>query len=176
MKTLGDRMFCQGVNRFVFHSSAHQAFAENIKPGVTHGKFGFQNHRNNTWFFDGDAWIQYITRCQYILQTGDHVSDILALDGENRPFSSFPGREDLSLGWSRGFKTDTAEIGTLDDLSVDTEGFLRASYKGHLLPNRYKFLTLSNADLMTVKTARKLGHLAEQEFRSLQLVQCVHLA
>ncbi len=162
MKTLGDRMFTQGVNRFVFHSSAHQALPDGVKPGVTHGKFGFQNHRNNTWFFEGEDWIEYITRCQHILQTGDHVSDILSVDGENRPFSSFPGAGDLSLGWAPGFKTDVSEIGILDELSVDDEGFLRASYQGKLLPNRYKMLTLSNADLMRVETARKLGKLAEQ--------------
>ena len=162
MKTLGDRMFCQGVNRFVFHSSAHQGLRDGVKPGVTHGKFGFQNHRNNTWFFEGKDWIDYITRCQHILQTGDHVSDILALDGENRPFSSFPGSGDLSLGWAKGFKTDVSEIGILDELSVDPQGFLRASYKGTLLPNRYKMLTLANAALMSVETAEKLGKLAEQ--------------
>ena len=162
MKTLGDRMFCQGVNRFVFHSSAHQGLHDGVKPGVTHGKFGFQNHRNNTWFFEGEDWIEYITRCQHILQTGDHVSDILALDGENRPFSSFPGTGDLSLGWAQGYRTDASEIGTLDDLSVDSEGFLRASYEGKLLPNCYKVMTLSNAELMSVETARKLGKLAEQ--------------
>ena len=162
MKTLGDRMFCQGVNRFVFHSSAHQGLRDGVKPGVTHGKFGFQNHRNNTWFFEGKEWIEYITRCQHILQTGDHVSDILALDGENRPFSSFPGSGDLSLGWARGYKTDASEIGTLDALSVDQEGCLRASYKGKLLPNRYRMLTLANGALMGVETARKLGKLAEQ--------------
>jgi len=133
-----------------------------VKPGVTHGKFGFQNHRNNTWFFEGEDWIEYITRCQHILQTGDHVSDILALDGENRPFSSFPGSGDLYLEWVRGHKIDSAEIGTLDELSVDKEGFLRASHKGTLLPNRYKMLTLGNAALMSVETARKLGELAEQ--------------
>jgi len=162
MKTLGDRMFCQGVNRFVFHSSAHQGLRDGVKPGVTHGKFGFHNNRNNTWFFEGEDWVKYITRCQHILQTGDHVSDILALDGENRPFSSFPGSGDLYLEWVRGHKIDAAEIGTLDDLSVDKEGFLRASYKGKLLPSRYKMLSLGNAALMSVETARKLGALAEQ--------------
>jgi len=162
MKTLGDRMFCQGVNRFVFHSAAHQGLRDGVKPGVTHGKFGFHNNRNNTWFFEGEDWVKYITRCQHILQTGDHVSDILALDGENRPFSSFPGSGDLYLEWVRGHKIDAAEIGTLDELSVDQEGFLRASYKGKLLPNRYKMLTLNNATLMSVETARKLGALAEQ--------------
>jgi len=162
MKALGDRMFCQGINRFVFHTSVHQPFRDHVQPGMTHGKFGFQNHRNNTWFFESEAWIKYITRCQHILQTGDHVSDVLALEGEERAFCSFPGSEDLDLEWIRGHKIDFGEIATLDELSVDNEGFLRASYKGKLLPNRYKLLVLSKASLMSVETARKLGELAER--------------
>ncbi|WP_168442151.1 glycosyl hydrolase [Pontiella desulfatans] len=162
MKTTGDRMFCQGVNRFIFHTSVHQAFRDDVKPGVTHGRFGFQNHRNNTWFYEGEAWIKYITRCQHILQTGDHVSDLLALEGEERAFRSFAGSEGLDLDGVRGHKIDFGEIGTLDELSVDKEGFLRASYKGKLLPNRYKMLVVNKASLMSVETARKLGELAEQ--------------
>jgi len=162
MKTTGDRMFCEGVNRFVFHTSVHQPFSDNVKPGMTHGRFGFQNHRNNTWFYEGEAWIEYITRCQNILQKGDFVADVLALEGDERAFCSFPGKEELDLDWVKGHKIDFAEIGTLDDLSADNDGALRASYKGKLLPNRYKALVLNKASLMSVETARKLGKLVDQ--------------
>ncbi len=162
MKIQGNRAFCEGVNRFVFHSSAHQPFGEHVKPGMTMGMFGIQNHRNNTWFFESAAWIEYITRCQYILQTGDYVCDLLALYGEERAFSPFLGKEEPDMMWLPGNRFDLAEIGTLDALSLDREGHFRVSHQGELLPNTYKILMLKRAALMRVETARKLGELAEQ--------------
>jgi hypothetical protein len=52
LKIKGDRAFTNGVNRYIFHSSVHQPWNDDVKPGFTMGQFGTQFHRNNTWFFE----------------------------------------------------------------------------------------------------------------------------
>ena len=51
MKIVGDRALANGVNRYLFHTSVHQPWNDDVKPGFTMGQFGTQFHRNNTWFY-----------------------------------------------------------------------------------------------------------------------------
>jgi hypothetical protein len=39
LKALGDRAFCEGINRFIFHTTAHQPWL-NVLPGMTMGPWG----------------------------------------------------------------------------------------------------------------------------------------
>ena len=39
MKIRGDRAFAAGVNRYYFHTSVHQPWNDNVKPGFTMGQF-----------------------------------------------------------------------------------------------------------------------------------------
>lgn len=163
MKVWGDRAFCHGVNRYYFSSSAHQPFRDDVKPGMTMGMFGIQNHRNNTWFFESAAWIDYITRCQFIFQSGDYVSDLLVLYGDERGFNNLPGeKEQPDVPWLPGHRFDLGSIDILDALSVDDRGCLHITHENERLPNPYKMLLLKRSVTMTVETARKLGELAKQ--------------
>jgi hypothetical protein len=36
LKALGDRAFCEGINRFIFHTTTHQPWL-NVLPGMTMG-------------------------------------------------------------------------------------------------------------------------------------------
>ncbi len=83
MKSRGDRMFCEGINHFVLHLYIHQPW-ENRVPGVT-AWFGMSFQRNNTWFEQSKAWVDYLRRCQYLLQQGDPVSDLCYFTGEDVP-------------------------------------------------------------------------------------------
>lgn len=82
LKALGDRAFCDGVNRFVFHRYAMQPWAETRMPGMTMGPYGVHYERGNTWWEDSNAWHQYVTRCQYMLRQGKFVADVLWLRPE----------------------------------------------------------------------------------------------
>jgi hypothetical protein len=84
LKTEGDYFFCQGINRFIFHTYVHQPWM-NVLPGMTMGPHGMQNNRNNTWFEQGAAWIKYLTRCQYLLQEGRSVVDLCYILSEDSP-------------------------------------------------------------------------------------------
>ena len=79
LKQAGDRAFCNGVNLFVLHASAHQPWP-NVKPGMTMGWWGTQFGPSQTWWTHGASeWIKYVSRCQMLLQKGLFVADICFL-------------------------------------------------------------------------------------------------
>jgi hypothetical protein len=82
IKALGDRAFCDGVNRFIVHRYAMQPWAEERKPGMTMGPWGVHYERSNNWWEDSKAWHQYVARCQYLLRQGRFVADVLSLQSE----------------------------------------------------------------------------------------------
>lgn len=83
-KMLGDLEFTVGINEFVFHRYAHQPWL-NRYPGMAMGPWGSNFDRTNTWWNQARAWMQYLTRCQYLLQSGIPVSDVCYFYGENIP-------------------------------------------------------------------------------------------
>ena len=84
LKTLGDLMFCQGLNRYVFHRYAMQPWT-NRWPGMTMGQWGFHFDRTVTWWQQGKAWIDYIAHCEFMLQQGRAVADAAYFTGESAP-------------------------------------------------------------------------------------------
>jgi hypothetical protein len=84
LKTLGDRNFALGINKMVLHVFTHNPWM-NKKPGMTLDGVGLYFQRDQTWFKQGKAWINYLTRCQAILQMGKPVTDIAVFTGEEVP-------------------------------------------------------------------------------------------
>jgi hypothetical protein len=85
LKNQGDWAFCVGINRFVFHTFAHQALGDAYKPGMSFGSIGVHWHRNQTWWPMVSAFHRYITRCSELLRQGVTVSDVLYLTPEGAP-------------------------------------------------------------------------------------------
>jgi len=82
IKDLGDWAFCEGINRFVFHRYAAQPWDTNIAPGMSMGPYGLHYERTQTWWEQSKAWHEYLARCQYLLQQGRFVADVLYLQNE----------------------------------------------------------------------------------------------
>ncbi|MCX6896688.1 MAG: glycosyl hydrolase [Verrucomicrobia bacterium] len=83
IKDLGDSYFCEGINRFVFHRFAMQPWTNPARaPGMSMGPWGLHYERTQTWWEQSKAWHQYLARCQYLLQQGLFVADILSLQPE----------------------------------------------------------------------------------------------
>ena len=78
LKPIGDAAFCDGVNRILLHRFTHQPFDERWKPGVVMGQWGTHFDRTQTWWEQGKAWVQYLTRCQALLQWGAIASSDFA--------------------------------------------------------------------------------------------------
>ncbi len=98
LKTLGDLMFCQGLNRYIFHRYAMQPWT-NRSPGMTMGQWGFHFDRTETWWAQGKPWIDYISRCEYLLQQGRAVADAAYFTGESAPVEMRIGNPTLPAGY-----------------------------------------------------------------------------
>ena len=85
MKDQGDWAFAAGVNRFVYHTFQHQLPDDNLKPGITMGPYGVHWDRSQTWWPLAYGYHNYVSRCQYILQQGRTVADVLYLTPEGAP-------------------------------------------------------------------------------------------
>lgn len=84
VKNLGDLNFAKGFNKLIFHVFTHNPWPER-KPGMTLDPIGLFFEPSQTWWKQGKAWIDYITRCQSVLQLGDPVVDIAVFTGEEIP-------------------------------------------------------------------------------------------
>jgi hypothetical protein len=98
MKALGDQVFCLGVNRFIFHRYAMQPWT-NRWPGMTMGQWGSHFDRTCTWWEQGRAWLQYVTRCQFLLQRGRFVADAAYFCGESGDLEPRVGEPELPDGY-----------------------------------------------------------------------------
>ena len=98
LKTLGDLMYCQGLNRYVFHRYAMQPWT-NRWPGMTMGQWGFHFERTETWWNQGKPWIDYISHCQFLLQQGRAVADAAYFTGESAPVEMRAGNPPLPAGY-----------------------------------------------------------------------------
>jgi hypothetical protein len=84
LKAMADRNFALGINRYVFHVSMHNPWLDR-KPGMTLDGIGHFFQRDQTWWKPGKEWINYIQRCQALLQQGHPVADIAIFTGEETP-------------------------------------------------------------------------------------------
>ncbi len=87
LKALGDRAFASGINKFSLHVFMHSPWLDK-KPGMTLDGIGLFYQRDQTWFKQSKAWIEYLTRCQALLQLGKPVVDIGVFTGEEIPSRS----------------------------------------------------------------------------------------
>jgi hypothetical protein len=84
LKAVGDRNFALGINKMVLHVFTHNPWMDK-KPGMTLDGVGLYFQRDQTWFKQSKAWIDYLTRCSALLQLGKPVVDIAVFTGEEVP-------------------------------------------------------------------------------------------
>ena len=154
LKAQGDKKYCEGLNRMVFHLSAHQGYT-NMIPGLTHRKWGQHVDRFNTWFTYMQPWMDYLTRCQYLLQQGSFVADVCYFPGEGAPLNV----DDIKLELPTGYDYDHCSSELLLKLAVQ-DGRL-------MLPSgaSYRYLVLPETDRLTVTSAQKIRELVESGAR-----------
>ena len=84
LKSLLDRNFTLGINRIVYHVFVHNPWV-NKQPGMTLDGVGLFFQRDQTWWKQSRAFIDYTARCQLLLQFGKPVTDIAVFNGEEIP-------------------------------------------------------------------------------------------
>lgn len=165
LKPQGDWAFCAGINRFIFHRYAMQPWL-NRKPGMTMAFWGVHYERTQTWWEETKPWHEYITRCQYLLQKGLFVADILYMQAEAAPNRFIPPGVDFTNPVPPGppvynFDGCTADvvfnrISIKDGLIAMPDGM---TYRLMVLPSQGEQIM---AGVMTVKLAKKIEELVNE--------------
>lgn len=151
-KAMGDLVFANGVNRYIFHRYAHQPWMD-LKPGMTMGPWGTHLERTQTWWTEAGEWMKYVARCQYLLQEGKFHGDVVYFTGESAP-TDLPYRSNLKPRLPAGYDYD----------GCDTSALMRATAtNGHVrFPSgaTYRVLVLPESAFMTPRVLQKVSSLA----------------
>ena len=83
-KTVVDRNYALGINRFFYHVFVHNPWLDR-KPGMTLDGVGSYFQRDQTWWKPGKSWVDYCQRVQFQLQKGNPVIDLAVFIGEELP-------------------------------------------------------------------------------------------
>ncbi len=153
LKAIGDYNFAVGINRFVLHVWAHQAFDR--EPGVTLWNIGTFFSGSQTWHRSGKAWFEYIHRTSSMLQQGLPVEDVCFFIGEEQPARSYL-RRDLPMNLPEGYSYGCINRDALLNLAKPENGKL-------VMPDGLSFhvLVLPPESKMTPELAKKIGEIAE---------------
>ena len=136
LKPVADHAFCEGANRFFFHTFTHSP-PQAGKPGYEYYA-GTHFNPQITWWEQADAWTRYIARCQFLLQQGRFAADVCYYYGDQVP-NSVPLRHvDPSLGPGYDYDVTNAEallarMSVCDGRIVLPDGM---SYRVLVLPDR----------------------------------------
>jgi len=151
IKSLGDWAFCQGINRLVFHRYALQPWKDR-RPGMSMGPWGLHYERTQTWWDYSKPWHLYLARCQYLLQQGTPVADVLFMAPEGAPRSFIPPASVKQSGYSAD--ACPAEV-VLRDLHVKNGRLV--------LPHgmSYRVLVLPVVERMTPRLLRRIKQLVD---------------
>lgn len=159
MKNQGDWAFATGINRFVYHTFQNQFLADSLRPGATMGPYGVHWDRNQTWWPMVGGYHNYISRCQYVLQQGWAVADILYLSPEGSPHVFRPPSSamdgDSVLPDRKGYNFDGCSPGQLYKAVVQNN---RIVFPGG---SSYRLLVLPAIKTMTPALLQKIASLVE---------------
>ncbi|MCX6572445.1 MAG: glycosyl hydrolase, partial [Candidatus Aminicenantes bacterium] len=160
LKDQGDWAFCVGINRFVFHTFAHQALGDAYKPGMTMGPYGVHWHRNQTWWPMVSAYHRYLARCSELLRQGVSVSDVLYLTPEGTPHVFLPPPSALEgsgrLADKKGYGFDGCSPKILMARAEVKDGLI--AFPGGSL---YRLMVLPQVETMTPGLLAKIRDLVK---------------
>jgi hypothetical protein len=116
LKVSGDNAFTQGINRLIIHRFAHQPHPT-AAPGMTMGPWGIHFDRTNTWWKQAKGYMQYLQRCQFLLQQGQPVADLLYFTGEDANMYTRASEDLLYPGSGMDYHLATANT-VLNDITI----------------------------------------------------------
>lgn len=151
LKKVADYWLAQGINRLVFHTSAHQPL--DTKPGNT--MVGTHLNRNITWAGQAAPFFTYLARESHMLQQGKFVADLAYLLNEGAPSTPPIWAAGTVPTPPEGFDYDfiNADV-LLNRMSVADDGRL-------VLPDgmSYRALVLPETDRMRPELLKKIREL-----------------
>lgn len=156
LKSQGDWMFTKGLTQFLLSNSPMQPHPSAV-PGMTNGPFGWMHDRNDTWFKREGVWLKYVGRCQYMLQQGLLVADLVYFAGVDVPVDTPLSPEQLNPAPPEGYYYDVANAEAILTRMRAEDGRIT-------LPDgmTYRVLILPRDNKMTLDLLREIRDMVEQ--------------
>lgn len=103
LKDFADDHFARGVTHLVFHTYTHNPRTDFLPPGSSFGTgIGTPFLRLQTWWQHMPGFTDYLARCNYMLEAGRPVSDVLMYLGDeqnHKPLQNLPFPEGYSYDY-----------------------------------------------------------------------------
>lgn len=153
LKKVVDRAFCEGLNCVTFHTFASTKPEDGL-PGRTYHA-GSDINPGTTWWEKSPPFMEYLSRCSYLLRKGRFVADVCYFYGDQAPnffplFHDVPEKPGL-IGLSKGYDFDVVNSDVLiNRMSVE---------KGRIvLPDgmNYSLMVLPDQTHMPLDVLKKL--------------------
>ncbi|MBN2296901.1 MAG: hypothetical protein JXM70_31030 [Pirellulales bacterium] len=158
MKLLADRALCEGLNQFTFDTFSHSPVKEGFPGWVFHA--GSDLNPRATWWEQSRPFIDYLSRCCYLLQQGQFVADVCGYYGDQAP-NFWPPLHDvpqkpLYPGLDAGYDYDVVNTDVILNRMEVRDGRVT-------LPDgmSYRLLVLPSQDHMPVEVLEKVAKLVK---------------
>jgi hypothetical protein len=115
LKPSADRVFCEGANHFVWHTASHLPRAAGQPGWVYHA--GTHLNTNLIWWPKAKPFLDYLSRCSFLLQQGLFVADVCYYYGDQGYNFVPPKHVDPSLGFGFDYDVTNREV-ILNRMSV----------------------------------------------------------
>lgn len=152
LKSVLDRNFCEGINRFYWHgfTSSPKEFG---MPGNEYFA-GTHFNPNVTWWNQSKNFVDYLARGSFLLSQGLFNADVLVYYGDDVPVFANRKKVFAELGFGYDYDDCNAEI-ILDKLSVK-DGKI-------ILPDgmSYNILRIPDRDAITLQVLKKIEQLVK---------------
>jgi len=159
MKKYVDRAFCEGLNNITFHTFASTTPEDGFPGRGYHA--GSDINTTTTWWEKSKPFMDYLSRCSYVLQQGLFVADVCYYYGDQAPnffplFHSVPEKP-MIKGLSVGYDYDVINSDViLNRMSVKNGRIV--------LPDgmSYALMVLPEQKHMTLEVLKKLEKMVKE--------------
>lgn len=153
MKPIGDRAFCEGMNRAVIHGFTHNPPGMGY-PGIVYYAGTHFNDRV-TWWSKVKPFNDYLSRISYIFQSADFQADVLYYYGDEVPNFAAPKNTRFAAGSGYDYEIINTDV-LLDSLTF-RDGWLTLTNGA-----RFSVLAVGNVSKENEEVHKKIAELRKQ--------------
>ena len=153
MKPVGDRAFCEGMNKVVVHGSTHNPAGTGY-PGIVYHA-GVHYNDKQVWWPKIKPFNDYLARISFVLQEAGFVADVLYYYGDTIP--NYGGHKNSRFTAGPGYDYELINTEKLKELIVEGNELV--------LPQtgaRFRLLVLAKESQIHPDVLIKLDELARQ--------------
>ena len=153
MKPFGDRAFCEGMNKVVFHGFNHNISGSGFPGYAYYAGTHFNDKR--VWWTKVKPFIEYISRISAVAQETDFVADVLWYYGDKIPNSATAKNTHFCVGPGYDYEVINTDI-LINKLEVKNGKLVLSNGAS------FSLLALEDEESINPEVLEKLNKLVEQ--------------